>query len=115
MSFFSKLFGGGRSKGNDDRAMCQQQSQYEASLAESRRHNLEVEKLNLTQLDLQKQQLARVDEQRKLLDEKDKAAKAEEFAKKKASRMRGGRRRDLLSGSELGADDNLGGGLKLGG
>lgn len=116
MSFLGKLFGGG---GKGDKALKQQEALYQQQLAESRRHNLEIEQLSLSQLDLQKLQMQKVDEQRAALEERDKANQAEEFAKKKQQLLRGGRRRDLTSASALGTGesggDSLGGGVKLAG
>jgi hypothetical protein len=116
MGLIGKLFGGG---GKGDKAMKQQEAMYQQQLAESRRHNLEVEKLNLSQLDLQKLQMEKIDNQRTALEERDKANQAEDFAKKKQQLLRGGRRRDLTSASALGTGEgggeSLGGGVKLAG
>lgn len=111
MGLLGKIFGGG---GKGDKAMKQQEAMYQQQLAESRRHNLEVEKLNLSQLDLQKMQLSRIEEQRTALADRDKANQAEEFAKKKSQLLRGGRRRDLTSASTLGTGETTGGGDALG-
>jgi ABC-type oligopeptide transport system ATPase subunit len=115
MALMAKLFGGG---GKGDKAMRQQEQMYQQQLAESRRHNLEVEKLNLSQLDLQKLQMEKIENQRTALEERDKANQAEDFAKKKQQLLRGGRRRDLTSASALGTGeggDSLGGGVNLAG
>lgn len=111
MSFLGKIFGGGSASAEQDRAFRIQQEQYQTSLAETRRHNAEVERLNKSSIELQQEQLKRVDEQQQLLKERDRANRAEESARMQARLTRGGRRRDLAAASLLGAneEDTLGG------
>ena len=111
MSFLGKIFGGGGASDQQDRAIRMQQQQYEQSLAETRRHNAEAERLSKSSLELQQEQLKRVDEQQQMLKERDRATRAEESAKMQARLTRGGRRRDLAAASLLGTgeDDTLGG------
>jgi hypothetical protein len=88
MGFLGSLFGGGS---KSDKG-------YEQALAESQRHNREIESL-------QREQLNNIEAQRAALEQRDKIQQTAETEARRRQLTRSTGRRSLVTGSEVGVTD----------